>query len=171
MGDYIYFILLAGWLVYSFYQQDQKKKRKAAELQAAKEKQEQIQEYDRDVHEYEEAEKGVPDFKTILEQLLMDEEKVPATKPQPVEAASSFDEEAIRESNEFQRYLESDLMKERNLLEHLDSSQNRPEYKIESLQNEVILLENDVESVEKQDFRDFDLRKAVVYSEILNRKY
>jgi hypothetical protein len=171
MEDYIYFILLAGWLVYSFYQQDQKKKRRAAELQAAKERQAQVQEYDEGLHEYEEVEKGGTDFKSIFEQLLQGEEEVPAYKPQPVEPIESFDEEAIMESNEFQRYLESDLMKERKLLEPFQSSQNRLEDKIESLQNEMILQEDDHESIEKHDFRYFDLRKAVIYSEILNRKY
>jgi hypothetical protein len=171
MEDYIYFILLAGWLVYSFYQQDQKKKRRAAELQAARERQEQKQGYDEGVHEYEEVEKGDTDFKTIFEQLLQDEEEVTAYKPLPVEADGSFDEEAIKESNEFQRYLESDLMKERNLLEPVHSSQNRMEDKIESLQKEMALLEDDMENTEIQDYRHFNLRQAVVYSEILNRKY
>jgi len=171
MEDYIYFILLAGWLVYSFYQQDQKKKRRAAELQAAKERQEQIQEYDEDVREYQEVEKSGTDFKTIFEQLLLDEVEAPVYKPQPVEVAESFDEEAIMENNEFQRYLESDLMKERNLLVSLGSSKNRLDDKFEALQNEMALLEDEVVNTEKQDYRHFNLRQAVIYSEILNRKY
>ncbi|MBE0639778.1 MAG: hypothetical protein IH598_14765 [Bacteroidales bacterium] len=173
MEDYIYYLMLVVWLVFSFYQQSQKKKRKKAEMEAAQARQEQNRQYD----EQKPAGAGTeapPDsgFKKILEELLGEEEVlVPEYETRPVEVTRNFDEESVSERNEYQKYLESKSYKEGESLEMGYLSRSSLEDKIVELEKDMKLQEHELEVTESHYSSAFNLRSAVIYSEVLKRKY
>lgn len=172
MEDYIYFIGLALWLGFSFYQQSQKKKRKEAEIRAARERQEQER---ANAGEYNSrplpGEQPQTSFKGILEELLQEEEEFEKYEPITVEGADNFDDKAIQERNVYQRYLENNPTSENASLETPIFSRPSIEDMISAAENDKILLEEEMELSESQRMRRFDLRSAVIYSELLKSKY
>lgn len=174
MDDLIYFLLVIGWLAFSFYQQAAKKK-KAQTKTAPREEYDDNESYPYEVEqEYEsqsEQQQPQPDFKQILEEILMGKEmqaeKTVSTQPQKEEMSRK----EKKEVNIYQQYLE----------EEVSEGPFISEEKIESLEERRAALENEMVVAEKDDDEnssfyqdrdiDFDLRKAVIYSEILNRRY
>lgn len=170
MEEIIYFLLIIGWLVYSFYQQNEKKKRRQAELEAAKAQQKQQR-------QQEDSEEGVDvgekqsdsTFKRIFEELLMDEDEG-GLEYEAIEEEITPKVQQEAKRNQYQEFMDKKTP---------DSDQGSLSIKspdalakkIAALEKEMTLQEGEEELTERQQFKDFDLRKAVIYSEILNRKY
>lgn len=166
MEDYIYYLLLAGWLAFSFYQQSQKKKRRAAEIEAARARQEQ----QGNIEQEKQPDSG---FKKILEELLQVEqveEEIQSYEQRPVEVAANFDDEAIAEKNKFQKYLESKLYREADSLETNSLEIGRQGNPIFESEKDIFGMEEEMEVFENQKENVFNLRSAVIYSEILKRR-
>lgn len=172
MEDILYFLMLVGWLAFSFYQQNEKKKRRLAKAEAERVQAERMREMTQtqqvELPENFEQEK---DFKKILEEILKDEHEEPLETVTPKEITRNYDEEAIEERNVYQKYLESSLLKERSSLETIFSYENTIDDKIESLQNEILTSEEEPELADNPVVSHFNLRSAIIYSEIMKRKF
>jgi hypothetical protein len=173
MDDLIYFLLVIGWLAFSFYQQAAKKKKAQSKNSAEEYDNSESYPYESE-HEYEsqeEEQKPQPDFKQMLEEILMGKE-AQAEKPAPAfDQQKDLDIKEKKAVNKYQQYLE----------EEVSDGPFISQEKIESLEERRAALENEMVVAEKDDDDsesfyqdrdiDFDLRKAVIYSEILNRRY
>ncbi len=169
MEEIIYFLLIIGWLAYSFYQQNEKKKRRQAELQAAKaqEKQRQQQADAGDIEEG--GEQSDSTFKRIFEELLMDEDD----EGLEYEAIEKEIKPKVKEDvskNRYQEFMDKKIPDDNQGSLSIKSPEAIAK-KIAALEKEMVLREDEEEPTETQQFKDFDLREAVIYSEILNRKY
>jgi len=172
MEDILYFLMLVGWLAFSFYQQNEKKKRKLAKAQAERAEAEKMQEMTRSPQPPPVAEREPDnDFKRIFEEILMEEHHEPLETVPADEVKRNYDDEAIQERNVYQKYLESNLVKERSSLETMFSYENTIADRIKSLQNEMQMKEEELELADTPVISRFDLRSAVIYSEIIKRKY
>ena len=174
MEDILYFLMLAGWLAFSFYQQNEKKKRKLvakaeAERVQAERMREMTQTQQVDLPENFEPEK---DFKKMLEEILKEEHEEPLETVTAQEVTRNYDEEAVEDRNVYQKYLESSLLQERKSLETQYGYDSMLDDKINLLQKEMQLKEEEeLKLAKKPALSHFNLRSAVIYSEILNRKY
>ena len=152
MEDLIYLIILIAWAVFAFYRQSQKKKAAARAAQARPE-----------------APEPEPEPTTrSWEEILFGEEEVMETEPEPMPQ-----EEPERWPGRSARgpvSLEQMYMQRR--MESLEDPrvQRRLEEEKKGLPEEV---EDSLEPVEEREhlLKDFDLRKAIIYSEILRRPY
>ncbi|NCU31631.1 MAG: hypothetical protein EOM23_01550 [Candidatus Moranbacteria bacterium] len=169
MDDYIYFLLLIGWVAYSFYQQNEKKKRKKAEMEAAAAKQYSGADDDAVVVEKESETQPDKGFKSILEELLNDVGEELELEPAESERQKSFKQESRKMEDQHTGrfdFLNKDLKSDEL------QSQKKIEEKIAALEKEMVLVEDENDSdADKQRFNRFNLRDAVIYSEILTRKY
>jgi hypothetical protein len=169
MDDYIYFLLLIGWAAYSFYQQNEKKKRKKAEMEATA-----AEQYSGSVEEVvlveEETEKQPEKgFKSILEELLNEVDQELELEPAKSERQKNI--EQVGQKKEVQNSGRFDFIN-RDSKDNKLQSQKKIEEKIAALEKDMVLLEDENElEVDKQHFNRFNLRDAVIYSEILTRKY
>jgi hypothetical protein len=172
MEDIIYFLLLIGWVVFSFYQQNEKKKRKKAQMEAARPQEQSDTEQYGEMTEEDQENDSDSGFKRIFEGLLSEEDDNEAE----IEVAGEKNfrtQDREEKKNIYQRFLEDDLAEEktrqdeRNKLE----SQKKLEKKIEALEKDMVLHEEVEEEVSNQNVSWFNLRDAVIYSEILSRKY
>jgi hypothetical protein len=172
MDDFIYFLLVIGWLGYSIYKQSEKKKLKQAARQS-----EQQGNTMTDFQEQTETEKPLTsklptgtDFRKTLEEILLGEqvsmEVIPESEAQSLEV---IPEAAVSDENRFQQQAETETLVQKRWNEILKNSPaNMPERHPD--QAEVSILQESEE--EKAYFWDeFDLRKAIIFSEILNPKY
>lgn len=175
MDDYVYFLLLIGWLAFSFYQQSVKKKKKQEQLRAAQQRQHENQYGEEEVQTPDYSTKGQearPNFKRTLQEILLGEqlslENIPENEAQSLETIPSHKEDDLnsRSENEniFQKYYDEVMI-------------SNPDNDIEQApqENEGIafglLSPEDGVFEDNKDENYFDLRKAVIYSEILNKRY
>jgi hypothetical protein len=173
MDDLIYFLLVIGWLAFSFYQQAAKKKK--AQMKNTREEYDNSESYPYEVeHEYEtqeEERKPQPDFKQLLEEMLMGKEAQAAKPTSEYDQQEDFDRKEKKEVNIYQQYLEEEVADGPFISqEKIESLEERRA----ALENEMVVAEkddDDSESIYQDRDIDFDLRKAVIYSEILNRRY
>jgi len=162
MDEFLYILFLVGWLAFSVYQQSQKKKRKEALKQAADQQQadegQAAQQEERSGNYTvvpEEKVQKKTDFRKTLEELLLGEEVSLETIPE--EEAQSLEiipEKEYVKENKYQKYSQE------KLVEKWDEFERK---------NEVVLKEDDKDKRALE--HHFDLRNAVIYAEILNRKY
>jgi hypothetical protein len=176
MDDLIYFLLVIGWLAFSFYQQAAKKKKQAEQMRRTAEEgydDNDADRYETD-REYEGPETNAspqPDFKKVLEDLLMGNEiEIPETKPATAsQKQEQADRKAEEEVNVYQKYLQKEVSSGPFITsDNIESLEERRA----ALENEMVVSENVNQEVDDYEQGiDFDLRKAVIYSEILNRRY
>ncbi len=169
MEEIIYFLLIIGWLAYSFYQQNEKKKRRQAELQAAKAQEKQRQQQGDAGNIDKGGEQADSTFKRIFEELLMDEDEE-GLEYEAIEKEIKPKAKEDVSKNRYQEFMDKKIPDD----DQGSLSIRSPEAlakKIAALEKEMVLREDEEEPTETQQFKDFDLREAVIYSEILNRKY
>ncbi len=189
MDDLIYFLFIIAWLAFSFYQQSAKKKKRQEQMKAAQERErerEAQQEFSgtetaaeseaREVRPVaEQKPKPEQDFRKTLEEILLGEEFKDEEIEQP---AQTYGQEANQEptkstgttkKNVYQKYYDEEMLE--GSMEDLDDEEpEKMEDKIEQLEEEMVLHEE--ETIEDPASKpDFDLRKAIIYSEIINRRY
>ena len=160
MDEFLYILFLVGWLAFSIYQQNQKKKRKEAarnlaNTQASEKDEEYQSPHNTESLEAKPVEKvsSKPDFKKVLEEILIGGQISPETIP--VEEAQSI--EAVTEKkytvkNKYQKY-----------------SQELPDNNRDELEKEMVLQVEDTDKESAEHY--FNLRNAVIYAEILKPKY
>ncbi len=158
--DFIYIIIGVIWLIFSIYKGSQKKKnaaKPAAEPQPEKKESSSIFDNFLENLMKEEEEQGVP-----YEQVKIKEEDKPPSvseyKEPETQEVFSYDDMAVENSYDYD--VESNYLKP-------DQVYNKP-----SVQPET-KLQDELRTHLKPTTRKprFDLRKAVIYSEILNRRY
>jgi len=181
MDDLIYFLLLIGWLAFSFYQQSVKKKKKLEKMKADQER----QMNEEDNSQYEEMQTSEiqedpvvinerkPNYKSVLEEILLGEqislEQIPEEEAQSIETIpkavndSKFD---IQQKNVYQKYYDEQID------ERSDSAEENTIEKEEDKGQMVVLNDDEyAENIDEETLRHFNLREAIIYSEILNRRY
>jgi hypothetical protein len=172
MDDLIYFLLVVGWLGYSIYKQSEKKKRQ----QVARQNEQQVNtvsEYPVPAETREAPTAKVPtgiDFRKTLEEILLGQqvsmEVIPESEAQSLEV---IPEPAVSDENRFQErpVNEAPVQQRWNEIQNNSSGTTGENYRQSN--DEAILHE---EEHEKAYFwEEFDLRKAILYSEILKPKY
>jgi len=158
---------MIGWVVFSFYQQNEKKKRKKAQMEAARPQEQSDSEQYKEMTEQDQENDSDSEFKRIFESLLTeDEEEVAGEK-------NLRAQDPEEKKNIYQRFLEDDLAEEKSRQDERNklASQKKLEEKIEALEKDMVLHEEAGEEVSNQNVSWFNLRNAVIYSEILSRKY
>nr|NQU91899.1 hypothetical protein [Bacteroidota bacterium] len=174
MDDYIYFLLLVGWLGYSLYRQSEKKKRNAAARNAAS------QTPEKDTLDYvtDQNKSGSqlgqeiskPDFRKTLEKILLGEEL--SLEEIPEEEAQSL--ETIPEPvapvsyNKYQEYYQKASVDQSGWQEKINDPFQDEDKSYELDYGDDF---HDGENRNEECNKWFDLRKAVIYSEILSNKY
>jgi hypothetical protein len=147
MEDYIYLLALIAWAVFAFYRKTRKRSESAGEMTGTPSRQGRTT--------------GLP----TLEEILLGEEPVipePATASAPAwtEGMSPVLEETAFEKEYKRRGISS--------IEELDKPINMAPHNISEIQKHEIGSED--EGIGERSSA-IDLRKAVIYSEILNRPY
>ncbi len=173
--------MLIGWLAFSFYQHNAKKKKKQEQMLAAREKETQSHQHDEELHdEYEEGynsqpeNEKQPEYKNLIEDFLMGEglsKNTPFSREadiaQPIGEIKNEEDNIYQGKNIFQEYIDK---KKGNAYNFDSNVAKKTEDVIVNNEDEMELQQED-----DQDFTDseeyFDLRKAIIYSEILNRRY
>lgn len=182
MNDILFFVLIIGWLAFSFYQQGVKKKRQQEAMEAARR---------RNLAEEQEATSGQEvvdepsmqqpdrrrDFAEELERMLSGEaqslEEIPEQEAQSLETIpeeAQMNEVADdQDINIYQKYYDAKLVP----ATAYEEAPEKLEDKRHELQREMNQKLQVVEVAEEPVFDApyFDLRKAIIYSEILNRRY
>lgn len=170
MDDIIYFLLLIGWLGYSIYKQSEKKKKMLAQKKA-----QESEPYPQGTlatePPSEPRERPIieePDFAKTLEEILLGKNEIETLEEIPETEAQSL--ETIPEPvNQYAEYNKKDFSGGALWYkEEPEVVRSTDELSVE--EPEPILLEED-SGLQREDFHHFKLRSAVVYSEILNRKY
>jgi len=170
MEDLFYFLLLVAWLVFSFYQQNQKKRRKeAAKAAAERAKIDEMRKITQEVQQ-EKAEEEAPGkvIETIFKTLLDDDTETSLEEETIVEPVVNYDEDIIEEKNIYQRYFESKFSKDQKISDKEFESHDKITPTI------PVTIEEDFEKFDLAETivqSDFDLRSAVIYSEVLKRKF
>ena len=174
IGDIVYVIAIIGWIIYSFVSKSNKQKNKG-----------------KTVDETTERPDAEPDIKDILEQLMgkKKEERKPEpqqayqnTKPsiEPVYETSEGQSQEGRAMNPVDNY---EFGKYKSLEETVDEEKeasqyekfNTINYKEQTAAHSIAEKEGRAEvaeSVEEKELvhaKDFDIEKAIIYSEILKR--
>ncbi|MFP4469898.1 MAG: hypothetical protein ACLFPE_04410 [Bacteroidales bacterium] len=179
MDDFLYFLLLIGWLAFSFYQQSVKKKKQEEQRKAAaRQKEQEGTAADESYEHVSETEQPQPDFKKTLEEILLGGE-LSSLEDNPEQEAQSLEtipSNQENKANRYQEFYDRKMSGDSPWYDKKNESPDKLEEKIEQLEKEMVLQEEDtVEDatyafeVKQQQY--FDLRKAVIYSEILNAKY
>ena len=176
MDEYLYILLLVAWLAFSIYQQNQKKKRKEAARKVA------ISQEHVDEHEIQqqvtqepdfarpvEKAQTKPDFKNVLEEILLGKQISFETTPE--EETQSSEEAPYTEYSQESKYPISFEKKDTKKpgTDWAKSDIKSLEKEMESLETEMVMHEEDEEINLSE--HHFNLRNAIIYSEILNRKY
>ncbi len=150
MDDYIYILLAIAWIAFTIYSQKQKKNK---QQQKAK-PQQQTQK----------------DVKSYFEEILLGN----VSSPDPIPAEPVIHEEIYEPVSGYKTseniQPEYEFLEEGSQLseEYFDqnSAIEKPEIQIE--EKSEIKIQEEYENIE---YLDFDIRKAVIYSEILKRPY
>jgi hypothetical protein len=184
MDDLLYFLLIIGWLAFSFYQQSVKKKRKQEAMEAARRQElaeEQAMPYGQAAMDAPMMQEEQPDrrrnFVEELERMLAGEaqslEEIPEYEAQSLETipepAQMTEIDNNEEINIYQKYYDTRLAPVSEMQgkpEKLEDKRLRLQHEMEQQLQLVEITEEPVIGTSH-----FDLRKAVIYSEILNRRY
>ncbi|HZK07518.1 MAG TPA: hypothetical protein VFC92_04910 [Bacteroidales bacterium] len=184
MSDLLFFLLIIGWLAFSFYQQGVKKKRQQEAMEAARKRQlaeeqeaasapdvvyepsTQEQQPDRRRDFVEELERMLTGEAQSLEEIPEQEAQSLETIPEPAQMIEFADDDEI---NIYQKYYDTRIAPVTAKQETSEKLEDKRRELQEDMEKEVQLAEVAKEPV--FDTSNFDLRKAVIYSEILNRRY
>lgn len=144
--DYIYILVGVVWIAYSIYKGSQKNKSKQAKKHTTGDNA---------------PKKSI--FQSFIDEVLVEEKPVPLTPA----SEDQIQEEIVFEVPEKKEtiYSYDDIYEESNFKEDTDVFEDKAEVQIVKNQKSNIL------SSIKQKKPRIDLRKAVVYSEILNKRY
>ena len=181
MDDLLYFLLLIAWLAFSFYQQSVKKKKKLEKMKADQERQRREEEespYQEDREPVTQsspamADERKPDFKSVLEEIFLGEqislEQIPEKEAQFSETVSNSAPESDFDNqhrNIYQKYYDEQLQEnlENTEVDEIDKKEGS---------EEMLVLNNDEywDNNDDKTLGGFNLRQAIIYSEILNRRY
>ena len=181
MDDILYFLLLIGWLAFSFYQQSAKKKKQQEAQRKAEAREEEQGEISSPAERQQNrapAEPSRPDFRKTLEEILLGGElssleEIPEQEAQSLETIPSKQE---NRNNRYQEFYDQEMSGNSIWYDKETESPEKLEEKIEELEKEMVLkeddtLEDEVYGPGVETSQWFDLRKAVIYAEILNAKY
>ncbi len=151
MEDFIYLIVLIAWVIFAYYRRSQKKAAGARKQVVTPE-----QETDSETT-------PIPTFQEIL---FGDDEEV-MTRRQPRPAT------VIDEGNYMPDRTETDFEKEYNRrgivsVEETDRLANKRPVRVSEIKEIEVKDESDIKEASDE---AFDIRRAVIYSEILNRPY
>lgn len=150
MEDLIYFILLIAWVVYAFYRRSQKKSARAAGPVSGREPE------------------GDSRPQPTLEDILFgEEEEIPSAKPYRGKTPWIDEGEYTPQPVETSFEREYNLRGISSVEERIVSAKSN-EIRLSDLKNDEI---SEHEHMKETDHEIFDPRKAVIYSEILNRPY
>ncbi len=181
MDNLIYFLLLIGWLAFSFYQQSLKKKKKLEKMKADQERQMnqaegvQYEENQTSASQETSAEtyEKKPDFKSVIENILLGEqislEQIPEQEAQSFETipdTTTDSELENQQKNIYQKYYDEQFNEKVDNTEVETIEKNKDK-------DEMVVLNDDKYSDNSDDEirRSINLREAIIYSEILNRRY
>lgn len=150
--DYLYIILGIVWIAYSIYKGTQKSKAKQAKKQSTKQ---------------EPKKKSV--FETFFDEILVEEKPIPYSQEKEiqtsdesiVEKTKAIDEPVVQENI----FSYDDYYEESNLQSDIEVYENEAEIQVEKKRKAKAT------PTSKTKKPRIDLRKAVVYSEILNKRY
>jgi hypothetical protein len=150
MEDLIYFILLIAWVVYAFYRRSQKRSARASRPVSGRE-----------------PEAGASPQPTLEDILFGEEEEIPS--PGPYQGKTTW----IDEGEYSPQPVETSFEREYNLqgitsVEERVATTKINEIRLSDLKNDEISGQEDMKDPAHE---IFDPRKAVIYSEILNRPY
>jgi len=178
MDNFLYILFIIGWIAFTIYQQNQKKKRKEAALMAHEaseslEKAEEKQANDiiRQVLDATAAEVPVPEPKDVAGPVHTgnDEENfaerdvslevITETEAQSLEEIPADMLESYTETGEIA--VEKKFVDIKNVME-VDKDEKKRE--------KEIFLDEEEDALKRREFH-FNLRNAVIYAEILNAKY
>ncbi len=186
MDDLIYFLFLIAWLAFSFYQQSAKKKKKQEQMRAEREREQQeenfegyeqgnLSEESQPVEAVSREQKPERDFKKTLEEILLGEEfsaeispEPEQSRPQPRTDQALPDQGFEFRKNDYQKYYDDEMLE--GSLEDMEKKPQKLEDTIKEREEDMVLLEDHGEE-DNYEKSDFDLRKAIIYSEIINRRY
>jgi len=151
MEDFIYVIILVAWVAFAIYRQSQKKK-------AAKKPHPTPSQANSP---------GEPTFKS-LEDILFGKE---TTVPEPAESQEILEPEMSLEMD-YEEPLSLEETYMRRLNEEAEKQEVQDQQVAEKIVEKEVLKEEEDTSLQKSNpLDDFDLRKAVIFSEILRRPY
>lgn len=171
MDDFLYFLLLIGWLGYSFYRQSEKKKKLLAQKKEVESPPLSTPaQYPEPGGNYQETPVNTePDFAKTLEEILLGKTEIESLEEIPESETQSL--ETIQEPVlNYEELNESEITGQTFWYNEAEVARNRTATKLETEKPEMILMEEETETTANE-LQPFNLRSAVVYSEILNRKY
>ena len=162
MDDFLYIVIGIAWVAYSFYSNKQKQDRKKAarELQGNPAPQ---------------ATKREPTVRSILEEILMGEVKpverpsesmVDKYEPEYFPATEAVSSETIGMEAESLEVIKDEVPA--NYFENEYASRGKGERVVSQSDHET---ENETDEPGSEIARDFDLKTAVIYSEIINPRH
>jgi len=171
MDDFIYFLLVIGWLGYSIYRQSEKKKRLLAERRSVQQDPA-VPDFSAPVVTDESSSNAapvVPDFKKTLEEFLLGKqlslEDVTQNEAQSLEV---IPEQVVSDEDRYQNYTAAEGISKSSWYENTETQALMVDEKQIGPKNDLMLCDEE----ESYHFWDeFDLRNAVIYSEILNRRF
>ena len=147
--DYLYIIIGLIWVAFSIYKGVQKKKSLAKTPQQSEE------------GEVQEKKKSF--FDAFLDEIIKEDKAVPN---ESVEVEAKFSEPVLLEQDKVEKVFSyDDIVEESNVIVESNVYEVKPATDL-NLQQE---LKSHLKSRKEQP--RFDLRKAIIYSEILNRRY
>jgi hypothetical protein len=171
MDDFLYFLLLIGWLGYSIYKQSEKKKKLLAKKQALETEPVKPVTYASEPY-VEVREKPIftePDFAKTLEEILVGKSEIDSLEEIPETEVQSL--ETIPEpAKGYAELNKEEFARQPFVYDGAEPDVERTTKGFSEEASELVLIEEDA-TVEREDLHHFNLRRAVVYSEILNRKY
>lgn len=177
MNEYLYILFLVAWLAFSIYQQNQKKKRKEAAKVAANSQahmdEHRIQQQEtqgQTIARPVEQEQSKPEFQKALEEILLGKQ-ISFETTQEEEAQTIVEETPYTKYSQESKYPRS--FKEKDTKK---PGSNWSKSDIESLEKDMDSIEKEIVMHEEEEEinlseHHFNLRNAIIYSEILNRKY
>jgi len=172
MDDFLYFLLLIGWLGYSFYKQSEKKKKLLAQKKAAEsEPVNPSSQNPEPLREFQEKPVVItePDFAKTLEEILLGKTEIESLEEIPENEVQSL--ETIPEPvNQYADLNKKEGSNQNFWYNEVETEVQRTTTEISTEEPESIMIEED-SALMSQELHHFNLRSAVVYSEILNRKY
>lgn len=182
MDEIIYLLVLVAWLALSFYQSSQKKKTATRTSPKPETRPEKGKKDESTVipelpeKDYDASESG-EDFKKILEELIgkEPEPEIPEmiyTEESLETVAESYDEQAIKELETSRKITDTYLQEALSVSTTNFTGKNELGDQIsDTIAHSGVISEQDSEEIHHVGAKWFDLRAAVIYSEILYRKY
>ena len=201
MEEFLYIFLAIIWLVISILGSKKKKQQQQQQQQQKQQKQETQPSGREESREYQPApstgqkeKEPAKDFEELLEDFFGAETKPKEKQPQPQEAPKPAyaQERTYQDDRKPERRFNEDIISEKveefegteaitddyefsaegkvETIEDLIRTYEEEYKKIEEKDKEIEVVDLDAEYVAKEDF-EFDGRKAIIYSEIIKKKY